>query len=83
MDAVDHLVLGAGPVEMAVAEALVPPRRTGARRQPPARADRGVQSVAGDVRDRAFAASPARGARVVWEAPDVQGSNASRAESSS
>ena len=34
MDAVDHVVLGAGAVGMAVAEALAAPRGVGARRQP-------------------------------------------------
>jgi nucleoside-diphosphate-sugar epimerase len=68
MDAVDHVVLGAGAVGMAVVEALVGRgesvrvvNRSGLR-EPVA----GVQSVVGDVTDRAFAASATRGARVVY-----------------
>ena len=67
MDAVDHVVLGAGAVGMAVAEALVARDesvrvvgRSGLR-EPVA----GVQSVAGDVTDPTFAASATRGARIV------------------
>ena len=70
MDAVDHVVLGAGAVGMAVAEALARRgesvrvvNRSGLR-EPVA----GVQSVAGDVTDPAFAASATRGARVVYQA---------------
>ncbi len=70
MDAVDHVVLGAGAVGMAVAEALARRgesvrvvNRSGLR-EPVA----GVQSVAGDVSDPAFAASATRGARVVYQA---------------
>jgi nucleoside-diphosphate-sugar epimerase len=70
MDAVDHVVLGAGAVGMAVVEALVRRgesvrvvNRSGLR-EPMT----GVQSVAGDVTDPAFAASVTRGARVVYQA---------------
>ena len=70
MDAVDHVVLGAGAVGMAVAEALARRgesvrvvNRSGLR-QPIA----GVQSVAGDVTDPAFAGSATRGARVIYQA---------------
>lgn len=70
MDAVDHVVLGAGAVGMAVAEALARRgesvrvvNRSGLRQL---RA--GVQSVAGDVTDPAFAASARAGARVVYQA---------------
>ena len=70
MDAVDHVVLGAGAVGMAVAEALARRgesvrvvNRSGLR-EPVA----GVQSVTGDVTDPAFAASATRGARVVYQA---------------
>ena len=70
MDAVDHVVLGAGAVGMAVAEALARRgesvrvvSRSGLR-EPVA----GVQSVTGDVTDPAFAASATRGARVVYQA---------------
>jgi nucleoside-diphosphate-sugar epimerase len=70
MDTVDHVVLGAGAVGMAVAEALV--RRGESVRvvnrsglpEPVA----GVQSAAGDVGDPDFAASATRGARVVYQA---------------
>jgi hypothetical protein len=68
--AVDHVVFGAGAVGMAVAEALCrrgqPVRvvNRSALRQPMA----GVQSVAGDVTDPAFAASATPGARVVYQA---------------
>src|SRR4051794_10272958 len=70
MDVVGHVVLGAGAVGLAVAEAL-------ARRGEPVRVVnrsglreplQGVQSVAGDVGDPAFAASATRGARVVYQA---------------
>jgi nucleoside-diphosphate-sugar epimerase len=70
MDAVDHVVLGAGAVGMAVAEALARRgesvrvvNRSGLR-EPVA----GVQSVTGDVSDAAFASSATRGARVVYQA---------------
>jgi nucleoside-diphosphate-sugar epimerase len=70
MDAVDHVVLGAGAVGMAVAEALARRgesvrvvNRSGLR-EPVA----GVQSVAGDITDPAFAGSATRGARVVYQA---------------
>jgi nucleoside-diphosphate-sugar epimerase len=70
MDALDHVVLGAGAVGMAVADALARRgesvrvvNRSGLR-EPIA----GVQSVAGDVTDPAFAASATRGARVVYQA---------------
>jgi len=70
MDAVDHVVLGAGAVGMAVVEALVrrgesvrAVNRSGLR-EPIA----GVQSVAGDVTDPAFAASATHRARVVYQA---------------
>ena len=70
MDAVDHVVLGAGAVGMAVAEALARRgesvrvvNRSGLR-EPIA----GVQSVAGDVTDPAFAGSSTRGARVIYQA---------------
>jgi nucleoside-diphosphate-sugar epimerase len=66
MAAVDHVVLGAGAVGMAVAEALARRgesvrvvSRSGLR-EPVA----GVQSVTGDVTDPAFAASATGGARV-------------------
>jgi nucleoside-diphosphate-sugar epimerase len=70
MDAVDHVVLGAGAVGTAVAEALVRRgesvrvvNRSGLR-EPVT----GVRSVAGDVTDPAFAASATRGARVIYQA---------------
>jgi nucleoside-diphosphate-sugar epimerase len=70
MGAVDHVMLGAGAVGMAVAEALAA-REESVRvvsrsdlREPVA----GVQSVAGDVTDPAFAASATHGARVVYQA---------------
>jgi len=67
MDVVDHVVLGAGAVGLAVAEAL-------ARRGEPVRVVnrsglreplQGVQSAVGDIGDPAFVASVTRGARVV------------------
>jgi nucleoside-diphosphate-sugar epimerase len=65
-----HVVLGAGAVGMAVAEALVRRgesvrvvNRSGLR-EPVA----GVDSVAGDITDPEFAASSTRGARVVYQA---------------
>ena len=67
MGAVDHVVLGAGAVGMAIVEALVRRgesvrvvNRSGLR-EPMA----GVQSVAGDITDPAFAAAAA-GARVIY-----------------
>jgi nucleoside-diphosphate-sugar epimerase len=70
MDAVDHVVLGAGAVGIAVAEALArrgePVRvvnRSGLR-EPVA----GVQSATGDVTDPIFASSATRGARVIYQA---------------
>ena len=70
MDAVGHVVLGAGAVGMAVVEALVRRgesvrvvNRSGIR-EPMA----GVKSLAGDVTDPVFAASATRGARVVYQA---------------
>lgn len=70
MDRSDHVVLGAGAVGMAVVEALV-------RRGEPVRVVNrsglrvpmeGVRSVTGDITDPRFAASAARGARVVYQA---------------
>jgi nucleoside-diphosphate-sugar epimerase len=70
MHAVDHVVLGAGAVGMAVVEALARRgesvrvvNRSGLR-EPVA----GVESVVGDVTDPAFAASATHGARVVYRA---------------
>jgi nucleoside-diphosphate-sugar epimerase len=70
MDAVDHVVLGAGAVGMAIAEALARRdesvrvvNRSGLR-EPVA----GVHSATGDVTDAAFAASATRGAHVVYQA---------------
>jgi nucleoside-diphosphate-sugar epimerase len=70
MDAVDHVVLGAGAVGMAVVEAIVRRgesvrvvNRSGLR-EPIA----GVQSATGDMTDPAFAASATGGARVVYHA---------------
>jgi nucleoside-diphosphate-sugar epimerase len=70
MDAVDHVVLGAGAVGMAVVEALVRRgesvrivNRSGLR-EPIA----GVQSATGDITDPAFAASSTQGARVIYQA---------------
>jgi nucleoside-diphosphate-sugar epimerase len=70
MDAVDHVVLGAGAFGMAVAEALARRgqsvrvvNRSGLREPVAA-----VPSVTGDVTDPAFAASVTRGARVVYQA---------------
>jgi nucleoside-diphosphate-sugar epimerase len=70
MDAVDHVVLGAGAVGMVIAEALARRdesvrvvNRSGLR-EPVA----GVHSATGDVTDAAFAASATRGARVVYQA---------------
>jgi nucleoside-diphosphate-sugar epimerase len=70
MDAVDHVVLGAGAVGMAVAEALVRRgesvrvvNRSGLR-EPIA----GVQSATGDITDPAFAASATHRARVIYQA---------------
>jgi nucleoside-diphosphate-sugar epimerase len=70
MHAVDHVVLGAGAVGMAIAEALA--RRGESVRvvnrsglhEPVA----GIQSATGDVTDPAFAASASRGARVMYQA---------------
>jgi nucleoside-diphosphate-sugar epimerase len=70
MSAVDHVVLGAGAVGMAVVESLVRRgesvrvvNRSGLR-EPIA----GVRSATGDITDPAFAASVTRGARVVYQA---------------
>lgn len=67
---VDHVVLGAGPVGMAVIDALAR-RGQSARivnrsglREPIA----GIESVTGDITDPAFAASCTRGARVIYQA---------------
>jgi nucleoside-diphosphate-sugar epimerase len=70
MDAVDHVVLGAGAVGMAVAEALV---RRGesvrvVNRSGPREPIAGVQSATGDITDPAFATSVTRGARVIYQA---------------
>jgi nucleoside-diphosphate-sugar epimerase len=70
MHAVDHVVLGAGAVGMAVAEALsrrgesVRVVNRSGLREPVT----GVESVAGDVTDAAFAASVTHGARVIYQA---------------
>jgi nucleoside-diphosphate-sugar epimerase len=68
--AVDHVVLGAGAVGLAVAEAVS--RRGGSVRVVNRSGLRdpvgGVESVAGDITDAAFAASVTRGARVVYQA---------------
>ena len=69
-DAVDHVVLGAGAVGMAVVEALgrrgesVRVVNRSGLREPMT----GVQSVIGDVTDPAFAASATHGARVIYQA---------------
>src|SRR4051794_23206827 len=70
MDVVGHVVLGAGAVGLAVAEALArrgePVRvvnRSGLREPLP-----GVQSAGGDISDPTFAAAVTRGARVVYQA---------------
>jgi nucleoside-diphosphate-sugar epimerase len=70
MDAVEHVVLGAGAVGMAVVEALSRRgesvrvvNRSGLRESVP-----GVQSVTGDVTDPAFARSATRGASVIYQA---------------
>jgi nucleoside-diphosphate-sugar epimerase len=70
MKAVDHVVLGAGAVGMAVADALTRRgesvrvvNRSGLREPMP-----GVESVTGDVTEPSFAASSTRGARVVYQA---------------
>jgi nucleoside-diphosphate-sugar epimerase len=70
LDAVDHVVLGAGAVGMAVAEALA---RRGESVRVVSRSGlrerlAGIQSVAGDVTDPVFAASCTDGARVVYQA---------------
>ena len=70
MDAVEHVVLGAGAVGMAIVEAVARRgesvrvvNRSGLRE-----AVAGAQSVTGDVSDPVFAASAVRGARVVYQA---------------
>jgi nucleoside-diphosphate-sugar epimerase len=70
MDRVDHVVLGAGAVGMAITEALLRRgesvrvvNRSGLR-HPMA----GVQSAAGDVADPDFAARATLGARVIYQA---------------
>jgi nucleoside-diphosphate-sugar epimerase len=70
MTRVDHVVLGAGAVGMAIVEALVRRgesvrviNRSGLR-EPVA----GVQSVTGDITDATFAASSTQGARVIYQA---------------
>jgi nucleoside-diphosphate-sugar epimerase len=70
IDAVDHVVLGAGAVGMAVAEALA---RRGesvrvVNRSGPREPVAGVQSATGDITDPAFAASATHRARVVYQA---------------
>ena len=70
LDAVDHVVLGAGAVGVGVVEALARRgesvrvvNRSGLRERLA-----GIQSVAGDVTDPVFAASCTDGARVVYQA---------------
>jgi nucleoside-diphosphate-sugar epimerase len=70
MDRVDHVVLGAGAVGMAVVDALIRRgvsvrvvNRSGLRESVT-----GVQSVTGDITDQRFAESVTRGARVVYQA---------------
>jgi nucleoside-diphosphate-sugar epimerase len=70
MDRVDHVVLGAGAVGMAIAHAL---RRRGesvrmVNRSGLQEAIAGVTSAIGDVTDPPFAARSTRGARVVYQA---------------
>lgn len=66
----DHVVLGAGAVGLAVAEALVrrgEPVRVVNRSGMSAPID-GVESMKGDVTDPAFVASATKGAKVVYQA---------------